>query len=116
MAHACKTNRLASLQLHLRSGDVNNSQAQPRRSIGRGFADVAHSLLDLGRAPRSLLAVQGIALLWIYEQNAGDKTKAAQLSALLSECDLSARLDVPTTGTRPGEPFASDWRANSAVA
>lgn len=52
------------------------------RSNGRMFADEALRILSNERQDLSITLVQGLALLWTYEVNYGDK---AQAVALLDE-------------------------------
>lgn len=84
----------------------------------RAFADEALQLLETERNYQSITLVQGLALLWVYEGNCGNKSRAVDLLNELyhvHECLGLSRTTIPT-GTRMAEPAAQrKWHAISCI-
>ena len=61
---------------------IYDKQVKPPGTLadhGRAFADEALQLLESERNYRSITLIQGLALLWVYEGNGGNKSPAVDL-------------------------------------
>ncbi|KAF7563292.1 hypothetical protein G7046_g820 [Stylonectria norvegica] len=81
---------------------------------GRDFAKAALELLQVGRGTPSITLLQGLAMLWMYEANYGDKIRAEALQDEL--CGVHETLGLSHLEMTP-RPDTSDrhWQALSFI-
>lgn len=103
---------------HLQIYDSQDKPQGTDAELGRAFADEALQLLETERNYQSITLLQGLALLWVYEGNCGNKSRAIDLLNELYRihgCLGLSTITVPT-GTRMADPNVQrKWHAISSI-